>query len=113
MSAQSLNREEAVGRTPFLEATPKESEGVPITASCSVDDLRKNLQGYVPSRVANEPVLGYKALPSQDLGGALVIDFACDDSSSKEVLRSAWLLVKEEWRIEKISRPPQRQSGDL
>jgi hypothetical protein len=78
-----------------------------------MDGFRNNLESYVPARDAKEPILGYKALASQDLGGALVVDFACEDPKSNEVFRSMWLLIKEKWLIEKISRPPSRQSGDF
>ena len=82
-------------------------------AVCTADDLRVRLDGYSPSRAGSKAISGYLALPGQDLGGALVIDFVCEDSKTKKVFRSMWLLVNRKWSLKEISRPPSRQPGDF
>jgi hypothetical protein len=111
--AVNSTRADVVGQTDIRGVSSNDAGGVAMTSKCSTDDLRSNLESYVPTRDANEPILGYKALASQYLGGALVVDFACEDPKRDEVFRSMWLLIKEKWLIEKISRPPSRQSGDF
>ena len=110
---RSSSLESVIGQPPAIEVSSHDSGDLPSTAGCSADDLRASLVGYAPARDDNKAISGYKALTGQDLGGALVIDFVCEDSNTNEAFRSMWLLVKKKWSLKEISRPPFRQPGDF
>ena len=110
---RSSSFESVIGQSPAIAVSTSDSGDEPLTTHCSADDLRASLVGYAPSRDDNKAISGYKAQSGQDLGGALVIDFVCEDSKTNEAFRSMWLLVKKTWSLKEISRPPSRQPGDF
>lgn len=110
---RSSSLERVIDRPPSIGVSSHDSRDMPSTTSCTADDLQASLDGYAPSRDGNELVSGYKALPGQDFGGALVIDFVCEDSRTNDAFRSMWFLVNKKWRLNEISRPPSRQPGDF
>jgi hypothetical protein len=102
-----------IGQPAEIEVSSNDSGDLPVATGCSEEDLRVTLIHYEPTRDDNKSISGYKALPSQDLGGALLVDFVCEDSKTKDVFRSMWMLVNKNWHLKAISRPPSRQPGDF
>ncbi len=110
---RSPSFESVISQPPVTAASTSDSVDKPLTTDCSADDLQANLADYAPTRDGIKAISGYKALLSQDLGGALVIDFVCEDSKTNDKFRSMWLLANKKWSLKEISRPPSRQPGDF
>lgn len=110
---RSSSFESVIGQSPAIAVSTSDSGDEPLTTRCSADDLRASLVGYAPSRDDNKAISGYKAQSGQDLGGALVIDFVCEGSKTKDAFRTMWLLGDMKWSLKEISRPPSRQPGDF
>ena len=110
---RSTSFESVIAQPPATAASTSDSVEKPLMTDCSADDLQANLADYAPTRDGIKAISGYKALPGQDLGGALVIDFVCEDSKTIDAFRSIWLLVDKKWSLKEISRPPSRQPGDF
>jgi hypothetical protein len=105
--------ESVEGQRPAMAVSSHDSGDLPATADCSADDLRASLVDYAPSRTDANALSGYRTLPVQNLGGALVIDFVCEDSKTNDAFRSMWILSNRTWALKEISRPPSRQPGDF
>lgn len=80
---------------------------------CTEQHLAAVLAETTPSHDSPPNVARYEIQDNLDLGGVLVSDYACVDSKLVETFRVQWLLRSRAWQIEKISRPPVRQSGDF
>lgn len=92
--------------------TPSSLES-PAPKVCTEQHLAGVLAETTPSHDSPSNVAGYEIKGNLDLGGVLVSDYACVDSHRVETFRVQWLLRTSVWKIEKISRPPVRQSGDF
>lgn len=92
--------------------TPSSLES-PAPKVCTEQHLAAVLAETTPSHDSPPNVAGYEIQDNLDLGGVLVSDYACVDSKQVETFRVQWLLRSRAWQIEKISRPPVRQSGDF
>ncbi len=85
----------------------------PAAKVCTEQHLAGVLAETTPSHDSPSNVAGYEIKGNLDLGGVLVSDYACIDSQRVQTFRVQWLLRARVWQIEKISRPPVRQSGDF
>jgi hypothetical protein len=79
---------------------------------CSAEDLKSKLENQQLSRKRAFEPDGYALTALHDLGGLLIIEYKCSKPGTDVTFRVQWVSSGQIWRIEKISRPPSRQSGD-
>lgn len=108
LSTRNSNLERVMGHSATKAVTSRDSGDLPSIKGCSEQNLRDNLADYAPVRDAVKSISGYKTLPSQDLGGELVIDFVCKKTKSQDAYRTFWILFNKKWNLNEISRPPSR-----
>jgi hypothetical protein len=97
--------------------TPKATEptsGTPVAPkTCDVEGSISAKGVEMASRAASPLVAGFEFIASHSLGGVLIADYRCEASKESAVFRVRWELANTRWQVKKISRPPERQSGDL
>jgi hypothetical protein len=81
--------------------------------TCDVEDSIAPTGVQADSRPATPLVSGFEFIASQSLGGVLVADYRCDASQESALFRVRWELSNARWQVKEISRPPERQPGDL
>ena len=96
--------------------TPKATEPTSGTTvapkTCDVEGSISAKGVEMASRAASPLVEGFEFISSHSLGGVLIADYRCEASKGSAMVRVRWELSNARWRVKKISRPPERQSGD-
>lgn len=105
------HRFESLGHTP--KATEPTAEAPIAPKTCDVEDSISATGVEMASRAASPPVEGFEFISSHSLGGVLIADYRCEASKGSAIVRVRWELSNARWQVKKISRPPERQSGDL
>ncbi len=97
--------------------TPKATEptsGTPVAPkTCDFEGSISAKGVEMASRTASPRVAGFEFIASHSLGGVLIADYRCEASKRSAVFRVRWELANARWQVKEISRPPERQSGDL
>lgn len=83
------------------------------TDSCADSNLFNQLNVMVLDMAEVPNVKGFVLTSSTKLGGALIATYRCRSGSPKTEFIAEWFLAGESWRLKQISRPPDRQPGDL
>lgn len=94
-----------------ISVDSKDSESH-VPQICSAEDLKSKLENQQLSRKSAFEPDGYAVTAFHDMGGLLIIEYNCSKPVTDVIFRVQWVSSGQIWRIEKISRPPSRQSGD-
>lgn len=89
------------------------SESSIATESCTDSNLFNQLNVMVLDMAEVPNAKGFVLTSSTKLGGALIATYRCRSGSPKTEFIGEWFLAGESWRLKQISRPPERQPGDL
>lgn len=91
-----------------------QTSGAPLAPeTCDVEDSIAATGVEAVSRAASPLVAGFEFIASHSLGGVLIADYRCEASKDSAVFRVRWEFANARWLVKEISRPPERQSGDL
>lgn len=101
---------ESLGQTP--RATEPTAVAPIAPKTCDVEDTISATGVEMASRAASPLVEGFEFISSHSLGGVLIADYRCEASKGSDMVRVRWELSNARWQVKKISRPPERQSGD-
>jgi hypothetical protein len=97
---------------PAVVSVDSKDYGSDFSKMCSAENLKSKLENHQLSRKSAFEPNGYAVTALHDMGGLLIIEYKCSKPDSDVIFRVQWVTRGEMWRIEKISRPPSRQSGD-
>ena len=90
------------------------TSGKPLAPkTCDVEDSIAEMGVEAVSRSASPLVSGFEFVASHSLGGVLIADYRCEASKDSALFRVRWEFANARWLVKEISRPPERQSGDL
>jgi hypothetical protein len=108
---QDGNSEPGIIGHPLKASGPNESSIA--TDSCTDSYLFNQLNGLGLGTSAAPNVNGFVLTSGTRLGGALIATYLCRFGSPKPEFTAEWFLEGKSWRLKQISRPPERQPGDL
>ena len=78
-----------------------------IQTSCGVEDSFFQLIAERPSKLDTPSVAGLDKIVSHVLGGVVVADYRCEESSEAALFRVRWEFTNALWQVKEISRPPE------
>ena len=78
-----------------------------IQTSCDVEDSFFQLNTERPSKLDTPSVAGFDKLDSHVLGGVVIADYRCEESSEAALFRVRWEFTNALWQVKEISRPPE------
>lgn len=111
--ASKADRETASQSSKSRTAKSPKPVQLSIQTSCDVEDSFLRLNAERPSRLDAPSVAGFDKIVSHVLGGVVIADYRCDDSSEGALFRVRWEFKNALWQVKEISRPPEGWSGDL